>query len=333
MLNFVSFSEKQATEIRQSDKDSANARKGSERRRNRTQFLQTQKTKKMKKKQVLAETVEASSGSLSKHVRSTHSLIKYPCDVCGNEYKRTDSLYVSPEEVVSRVIQAGSTANNLHLRHVPTIVQTGRGVTIASPKKPSVPGVSAADATIAQPSEDKSSGNIELVNSFVEISDTCTWSKSATKLVISMYKNYENKVEKGLMRKKELWAVMSLEMSKHGYKFSAEQSGAGKKSYEYEEQMDEIFGKDPAVTPIVTASSTSSGNKRKIDDSADQSLQKFETKRPKCSPTSEMVSLLRQYTENQENRYNADLNRREQQFRERMATMKDLVNVLKTFKE
>ncbi|CAC5358859.1 unnamed protein product [Mytilus coruscus] len=166
-----------------------------------------------------------------------------------------------------------------------------------------VPGVTAADGTIAQPSEDKSSGNIELVNSFV---GHHPWGNGRWKTLLRAYKAIKDNNKK---------------------------SGAGKKSYEYEEQMDEIFGKDPAVTRIVTASSTSSGNKRKIDDSADQSLQKSETKRPKCSPTSEMVSLLKQYTENQENRYNADLYRREQQFRERMANMKDLVNVLKTFKE
>lgn len=39
--------------------------------------------------------------------------------------------------------------------------------------------------------------------------------------------------------------------------------------------MGEIFGEDPAVTPILTGSNTSSGNNKKIDDRGDQSLQKI----------------------------------------------------------
>ena len=40
--------------------------------------------------------------------------------------------------------------------------------------------------------------------------------------------------------------------------------------------MDEIFGKDPAVTPLVTASGTSAGNKRKIENDSDDSHESLE---------------------------------------------------------
>lgn len=225
-----------------------------------------------------------------------------------------------------------------------------------------IPEVTAADGPdnfVADPgdmsdTEDKSS-DISYENSDNQVA--CTWSKAATKLVISLYKKNENKVEKGMMRKKELWAAMSSEMSKHGYKFSPEQingrwktllraykaikdndtkSGAGKKNFDYMKELDEIFGKDPAITPVVTASSTSAVvNKRKHENDSDSSLEskKSETKRPKCSPTSEMVSLLKQHTQNQEDRYKAEANRREQHFQERMQMMQQIVDVLKTFKQ
>ena len=50
----------------------------------------------------------------------------------------------------------------------------------------------------------------------------------------------------------------------------------GKINYEYGKEMDEIFGKDPAVTPLVTASGTSAGNKRKIENDSDDSHESLE---------------------------------------------------------
>ena len=83
-------------------------------------------------------------------------------------------------------------------------------------------------------------------------------------------------VDQGKMTKKAMWQDISRKINEKGYAYNSEQvsgrwksltrayknvkdhnkkSGNNKKSFEFESQMDDFFGDDPTIVPVVTASS------------------------------------------------------------------------------
>ena len=54
-----------------------------------------------------------------------------------------------------------------------------------------------------------------------ETNDAGHWSREATCLLISLYKEHEEEMEDPTKKKKETWANIAAEMKKKGYSFSA----------------------------------------------------------------------------------------------------------------
>lgn len=113
---------------------------------------------------------------------------------------------------------------------------------------------------------------------------TTFFSKSATLLLINEFIENKEKVDKGIIKKKTLWEIIAKKLAEKGYSYTAEQvngrwkscvrayknikdhnnkSGNDKKEYEFQKELDAIFGNDPIVQPVKVLTS---GRKRKLDD-------------------------------------------------------------------
>lgn len=112
-------------------------------------------------------------------------------------------------------------------------------------------------------------------------------------------------------------------------------SGATLKEYEYEEELDEIFAKDPAVFPKYTLSSSPQHDSQKAEspfstlketeESTDESTAPPKKKK-KTSHQSEIVNIFKEFVEEQKK----DKQRREALDREKIEVMANLVDVLKS---
>lgn len=95
--------------------------------------------------------------------------------------------------------------------------------------------------------------------------------RNATLLLIDCYKIYKNQILSGKIRKKVVWEKITSQMKENGYSFNSEQvagrwksllrayknvkdhnkkSGSGTKSYEYENELNDILGNDPIMSYI-----------------------------------------------------------------------------------
>ena len=126
------------------------------------------------------------------------------------------------------------------------------------------------------------------------------------------------------MTKKAMWQDISRKINEKGYAYNSEQvsgrwksltrayknvkdhnkkSGNNKKSFEFESQMDDLFGDDPTIVPVVTASSrkrndnSSCSSSRaegseSLDDGAGPSNPKRQTKKRNKWHSSRLVTRL-----------------------------------------
>lgn len=192
-----------------------------------------------------------------------------------------------------------------------------------------------------------------------------SWTRNATLLLIDCYKLYKNQILSGKIRKKVVWEKITSQMKENGYSFNSEQvagrwksllrayknvkdhdkkSGSGTKSYEYENELNDILGNDPIISPTFTLSSDasmawSSAEKRKLNESNDSddtstseqascstSAPKNKTrKRGTERQRNEMMQVFKEYmNEQKEERI-----RREELQREKMSLMRELIDVMK----
>jgi len=105
---------------------------------------------------------------------------------------------------------------------------------------------------------------------------THIWQKESTLLLIEHYKSYQERVNSGFITKKAVWDQICLKMTTKGYQLSTDQiqgrwkslcrayknvkdynnkSGNDRKHYEYENELDQVFGDDPLISPKVVSSS------------------------------------------------------------------------------
>ncbi|XP_033730554.1 trihelix transcription factor GT-1-like isoform X1 [Pecten maximus] len=190
---------------------------------------------------------------------------------------------------------------------------------------------------------------------------TCTWNRKATLMLIDLYKKLEESVSSGKMKKKVLWEKIAKELQSEGYSFCCDQvsgrwkslmrayknvkdhnkkSGNNPKTYEYEEELDEIFGQNPCIVPKFTLSTNSS--KRPLgddsddnDDDDDESVSSNEArkanppKQQRKSSANEIVEVFKSYIADQEKKQKEERGMRERMHKERMSVMTSLIQVLK----
>ncbi|XP_052783060.1 uncharacterized protein LOC128219290 [Mya arenaria] len=170
-------------------------------------------------------------------------------------------------------------------------------------------------------SQDAITGN-SAVNLMVE--KGTNWTDSQTLLLIDCYKGYVSLVNSGKMKKKTMWDTIGSKFQDMGYGFGSEQkcgrwkslmraykntkdsnkkSGSCRKTFEYEDQLDELFAKDPTIQPECTLSSNSttvskgsaSDETDKDDDSSSSSTPEVPKKKASRSNASELVTLFKTY--------------------------------------
>lgn len=107
-----------------------------------------------------------------------------------------------------------------------------------------------------------------------------------------------------------------------------------KKNIEFESQMDDRFGDDPTIVPVVTASSRKSNDNNSsraegsesenLDDSPDLSTPKRQRKM-----TSTVVDLLQDFIGKAQKSKEEELNRRKRMHRENLVAINRLVEIIK----
>ncbi|KAH3895991.1 uncharacterized protein LOC127865214 [Dreissena polymorpha] len=189
------------------------------------------------------------------------------------------------------------------------------------------------------------------------------WNKAQTQLLIRSYQLLEAKVSQGKLRKKSMWEKISEEMREKGYNFSAEQvsgrwktlirayknikahnakSGSSLKTYQFENELDEIFAKDPVMTPVKTMSSASQVEESSEDDQmeltkkrsssekdSDKNKPPAKKSKSKVSGSQQMVQMLQSFTVDQAQREREEAERTERRHEERMQLMRGLVDAIK----
>ena len=165
------------------------------------------------------------------------------------------------------------------------------------------------------------------------------WQKTATLLLIDQYKKYDGKMKSGLLTKKVMWDKVSTELKSKGFNYSPDQvqgrwkslargyknvkdhnqkSGNDRKCYEYEDQLDDLFGNDPKIVPKVTTSSLKRSRITIGDidkDDADSNVTSSSENKPrsekKQKKSNDSFEFIKCYIERQEERDRVEAERRE----------------------
>ncbi|KYN14797.1 Uncharacterized protein C11orf61 like protein, partial [Trachymyrmex cornetzi] len=112
------------------------------------------------------------------------------------------------------------------------------------------------------------------------------WSRSTTLLFLDLYQEYEPSLNNGKCNHKSIYEKISERLADKNISFSPKQcmtklttmkrmykkikdhnskSGNNRQTWQYYEQMEEIFGKKPWVKPLCTQSSTVQNSKNEIE--------------------------------------------------------------------
>lgn len=203
-----------------------------------------------------------------------------------------------------------------------------------------------------------------------ELQQSLSWSRSATLLLISEYKSRQSQIEAGKKRKNKAFTEISETLKEHGYHFNHEQcasrlktitrayknmkdhnskSGNSRKSYEYEQELNDLYEKRPNINPKFVLSTSTTSTQPKDDDpgnreetevahnkrpsSTDSETEGNYTKpsAPKSRKTqvSEVITFIQDMTKNQEERHKNEQMKKEERHKDKMSVFKDLIDVLK----
>ena len=113
-------------------------------------------------------------------------------------------------------------------------------------------------------------------------------------------------------------------------------SGNNKKSFEFESQMDDLFGDDPTIVPVVTASSrkrydnsSCSSSRAEESESLDDGAGPSNPKRQRKGTSGTVVDLLQDFIERGQKSKEEELDRRERMHREKLDAINRLVGIIK----
>ena len=188
--------------------------------------------------------------------------------------------------------------------------------------------------------------------------------KESTLLLIEHYKSYQERVNSGFITNKAVCDQIWLKMTTKGYKFSTDQiqgrwkslcrayknlkdhnnkSGNDPKHYEYENELDQVFGDDPLISPKVVSSSLKR-KKLSLDDfekrgqatlpgaSTDQEeIQEPDRKKSKKlgkSYSNDVLGFLKDFVNQQEHKNEKEAERREKMHDEKMSAMNKLIDAI-----
>ncbi|XP_003427677.1 trihelix transcription factor GTL1-like [Nasonia vitripennis] len=142
----------------------------------------------------------------------------------------------------------------------------------------------------------------------------CFWTESLTKLLLSLYKEYQSKLDEGSMRHKVFWTLVVEGLKQKGHAFTTvqcstkmdtlkraykkvkdhnSQTGNDKKTCEHFEILDEMFSKKPWIKPLSQA-----GSNLPMDDFDENEKEKSKSRRTN-SVNHEKSEFMRQTLENQ----------------------------------
>ncbi|XP_053374335.1 uncharacterized protein LOC123522846 [Mercenaria mercenaria] len=179
------------------------------------------------------------------------------------------------------------------------------------------------------------------------------WKKEPTLLLISEYKEYQDCIDKGKIKKKVVWTEIAKHLSEEGYNFTPDQvcsrwktlmrsykavkdsnkrSGSGHKTYVYESHLDDVFCDNPVIQPVEVMSSTHSNTSDEQSascSSEEHPVDGPKKKRARLSSASQVVGIMKDYMEMQERRQREEDDRRERMHQERMDILKAFIDAQK----
>jgi hypothetical protein len=182
-----------------------------------------------------------------------------------------------------------------------------------------------------------------------------SWTKSNTLLVIEEYRANKYKMEKGLIRKKAVWEKITKMLCSKGLfvhgdqvngkwktlmrgyksvKYNNKKYGAGKKSYEFETELDELFENDPIVKPVLTLSSTDNGKTsasgtNKSED--DEIVTQKPAKKSRKASSADIADTIKQYLQESKQSREDTIERQERMHRDRINAYKGVEDALRSF--
>lgn len=108
------------------------------------------------------------------------------------------------------------------------------------------------------------------------------------------------------------------------------QSGSGRKTYKYEQELDEYFQGDPIVKPLaISTSGSSSTDKRAMEEESDEiETVESQPKRKRNSASGELVSVLKTYMASQDEQQKKEMERREKMHEQKMTLMSKLIEAI-----
>ncbi|XP_071139839.1 uncharacterized protein [Mytilus edulis] len=203
---------------------------------------------------------------------------------------------------------------------------------------------------VEQSPDDESSSNKE-----DSTGTNIIWTKSNTLLLIEEYRANKNKMEKGILRKKVVWEKIAKMLCSKGFSVNGDQvngkwktlmrgyksvkdnnkkSGAGKKSYEFEEVLDELFENDPIIKPVLTLSSTDNNKKSatatdKPDD--EEIATPKPAKKPRKTTSADIADTIKQYLQESKQHQEDTIERQERMHKDRINAYKGVEDALRSF--
>ncbi|XP_052785802.1 uncharacterized protein LOC128221284 isoform X2 [Mya arenaria] len=172
-------------------------------------------------------------------------------------------------------------------------------------------------------------------------STQASWSKASTKLLIAEMVQYKEKLNAGAMKKKTVMNMICQKLHQNNYLFTEDQvtgrwktlvraykavkdgqnkSGSGRKTYQYEQELDEYFQGDPIVKPLAIATSgSSSTDKRAMEEESDEiETVESQPKRKRNSASGELVSVLKTCMASQDEKQKKEMERREKMYEQNL---------------
>ncbi|KAM0728545.1 hypothetical protein ACS0PU_004800 [Formica fusca] len=191
------------------------------------------------------------------------------------------------------------------------------------------------------------------------ITNRTSWNRSEILTLIDLYKSHEHLFKSTTMKNDKVWDMIAqklpmhtTEQIKNKFKYlkqkymekkdnmSQKSSGAGTMKFDYFSEMDEIFGQDPDVQPVSTASSlrgiqraskTSSAETEENSYTDDEEIKTKKNEKLKIRKRSELAKQLSTYEQNFNEREAKKEKRHNELMARQDAALKILENIANSF--
>lgn len=186
-----------------------------------------------------------------------------------------------------------------------------------------------------------------------------SWTRPQTLLLIELYSGNNEKFQNPLVKKKALWEEITKSLNSRGYNYTTKQvegrwktltaayrrvkdnnnsTGRGKKTLEFEQELDEIFAErhDTKPTFVISSSSPSASSSSsatevaELSDSGEPSekVGVGKRKRKSQSASTKVIDFLKDYGEQEDKREKERMEKAERMHGEKMSLFKSLLDVM-----